>query len=118
MLDCKKILTENFCYSGETDLNGIYRYTNQGNVLYIVTSKSGGWAFSSCNRNGTMIRKHSIRNDGSMKNCGKIYKSDLDEVALLLQKAKKYAILTPKTEYMYHKQGIYSDEDMLVWVNV
>ena len=103
-LDCLEILKQNFCKSGETDENGLYRHWTLGNRLYLVNNK-GGWCFIYPGNTHNMY-KFSIKANGETKNGGKFRDSDLIDLDKVLQKSTKYAIQTPQE---------WNDDKPLVW---
>ena len=113
----ENILKENFCRTGETDKDGIFRHTSYGNTLYIVKGNKGyAYHLYFLRENGrNRILKYSINSDGSMRNEGKASNVCLYEIDEYVQKATKYAILTPKEEYEQNQKGEYSIAKMLKW---
>ena len=106
-LDCLEVLKGNYCRGGETDKDGIYRYTTGGNLLFLA-NKAGGWCFIYAGSAHNMI-KYSIKADGKMKNGGKYRKSNIIDLENIFRKSTKYAILTPQQE---------NDRQPLVWKNI
>ena len=67
-----KILSENFCQTGKTDKDGLYRHISSGNELFVVKNKTG-YAFRCVwqRDTGAMgVVKYSIDSKGNMRNCG------------------------------------------------
>ena len=98
--DIKSLLSENFCKGGVYDDAGHWRYTTEGNTIYLADNKSG-WAYicKGINDNGYMhLVKYSIDANGKMKNSGKYVKAYWMDVEKMLDKATKYAIKEPWAE--------------------
>ena len=67
--EIKNLLVENFCKGGTYDNSGRWRYSSEGNTVYLA-DKKGGWAYvcKKIENNGYMyIVKYSIKGDGGMK---------------------------------------------------
>ena len=115
-----KVLSENFCQTGKTDKDGLYRHISSGNELFVVKNKTG-YAFRCVwqRDTGAMgVVKYSIDSKGNMRNCGKsqfAYMIDIEKYAL---KATKFAILTPLEEHNENKKGNYNIPTMLKWKNI
>ena len=98
--EIKNLLVENFCKGGTYDDSGRWRYSSEGNTVFLA-NKKGGWAYV-CKKiedNGyTHIVKYSIKADGRMKNCGKLIETWHTDIVKMLNKATKYAICKPWAE--------------------
>lgn len=118
-LDVLKLLEENYCKSGETDKNGIYRYGNGGNTIALVNN-NGGWVFRLNGYCGgfRVFLKYSIDKTGRMKNCGKFHKSDVLDLEKIFKRSTMYAVLTPAEEKAFNDNGIYSNEKMFSWKKI
>lgn len=98
--EIKNLLVENFCKGGTYDNSGRWRYSSEGNTVYLA-DKKGGWAYvcKKIENNGYMyIVKYSIKADGGMKNCGKYSQAWYTDIKKMLDKATKYAIQEPWAE--------------------
>ena len=108
--EIKNLLVENFCKGGTYDNSGRWRYSSEGNTVYLA-DKKGGWAYvcKKIENNGYMyIVKYSIKADGGMKNCGKYSQAWYTDIKKMLDKATKYAIQEPWAEI----------NEPLHWINI
>lgn len=119
--ECLNILKENFCEGGETDADGYYRYGSEGNRLYLVNNKGGGWCIfcTHIKSNGipTDMLKFSVDKNGKTKGVGKFRRSSTFDIMDVLKRSTRYAILTPKQYYDCLK-NLSKIEDSLIWKEV